>query len=95
MTISMRTDAKSAAVLAISTLALTACTNASVTDTGARSNSTSSVPAFDPTTIAKDDAMAARVPDAIKSRGTLIIGASTTYAPGEFLGGPDNRTAMG
>jgi len=95
MTISMTTATKGAAALVISALALTACTNASATNTGAKPGSTSSAAAFDPTTIAKDDAMASKVPDAIKSRGTLIIGTNTTYAPGEFLGGPDNRTPMG
>ena len=39
--------------------------------------------------------MSSQVPAAIKSKGTLVIGSDTTYAPAEFLGGADNRTPMG
>jgi polar amino acid transport system substrate-binding protein len=50
---------------------------------------------FDPTSVKTDESLASQVPATIKSRGTLVIGSDTTYAPAEFLGGSDNRTPMG
>ncbi|MDI3240019.1 ABC transporter substrate-binding protein [Arthrobacter sp. AL08] len=86
---------KAATVLAVSALALTACTNASETGTtGGPSASGSAKESFDPTTVKKDDALAAMVPEAIKSKGTLTVGSDTTYAPAEFLGN-DGQTAVG
>lgn len=90
-----RHAAKTAAILSLTALALTACTNASETGSTTAGGSSTSAAAFDPSTVAKDDALAAKVPDAIKSRGTLLVGSDTTYAPAEFLGGPDNHTPMG
>src|SRR6478752_6051011 len=86
---------KAAAVLAIGALALSACTNASETGTGGAATPSGSAKAsFDPTTVQKDDALAAMVPAAIKSKGTLTIGADTSYAPAEFLG-TDGQTPVG
>lgn len=42
----------------------------------------------------KDDAIAALVPEAIASRGTLVVGAELTYAPAEFLD-EDGTTPVG
>lgn len=75
-------------------LALTACTNASETAPAGPAGSGAAEAAFDPTTVAKDDALAAMVPAAIKSKGTLSFGSDTTYAPAEFLA-PDGQTATG
>lgn len=84
---------KTAAVLAIGALALSACTNASeAAPTAAASGSANA--SFDPSTVQKDDALAAMVPAAIKSKGTLTIGSDTSYAPAEFLG-TDGQTAVG
>ncbi|MET3920249.1 transporter substrate-binding domain-containing protein, partial [Arthrobacter sp. UYEF20] len=86
---------KTATVLAIGALALSACTNASQSGTpGAASPSGSASASFDPSTVQKDDALAALVPAAIKSKGTLAVGSDTSYAPAEFLG-PDGQTPVG
>ncbi|WP_415853326.1 ABC transporter substrate-binding protein [Sinomonas sp. G460-2] len=94
MTFTMKTAAKSAALLAVAALALTACTNASETG-GVAQPSGSAAASFDPSSVHKDDSLASQVPAAIKSKGTLVIGSDTTYAPAEFLGGSDNHTPMG
>src|SRR5438270_7205489 len=43
---------------------------------------------------AVDSALAAKVPAAIKSAGTIIIGSDSTYAPSEFLD-TDGKTIIG
>jgi polar amino acid transport system substrate-binding protein len=43
---------------------------------------------------AVDEALAAKVPDAIKSDGKLLIGTDATYAPSEFLD-TDGKTVIG
>jgi polar amino acid transport system substrate-binding protein len=87
---------KAATVLAIGALSLSACTNASETGTpgAAPSVSGSAAASFDPSTVQKDDALAAMVPEAIKSKGTLTVGSDTSYAPAEFLGN-DGQTPVG
>ncbi|WP_442544930.1 ABC transporter substrate-binding protein [Arthrobacter sp. KN11-1C] len=86
---------KAATILAIGALALTACTNASEAGpSSAASPSGSANASFDPSTITKDDTLAAMVPAAIKSKGTLTVGSDTTYAPAEFLG-TDGQTPVG
>lgn len=81
-----------ACVLAIAVLGSTAaCTNASQ-ELG---NSTPGTASFDPASVAQDAALAALVPAAITSKGTLTIGSDTSYAPAEFLGGADGQTPMG
>ena len=96
MTFSAKLAARSAAVLAVGALALTACTNASETGGGAANpTGTASAAAFDPSTVTQDATLAAQVPAAIKSKGKLVVGSDTSYAPAEFLGGTDNQTPMG
>ncbi|NYE95488.1 polar amino acid transport system substrate-binding protein [Psychromicrobium silvestre] len=92
MKITSKALAKSLAILAVGAVALTGCTNASQQQP---SSSSSGAASFDPTTVAKDDTLAAQVSDTIKTRGTLLIGADTSYAPAEFLGGNDGRTPLG
>jgi polar amino acid transport system substrate-binding protein len=46
------------------------------------------------TTAQKDATIAAEVPAAIKSKGTLSVAADATYPPNEFLN-PGDKTAMG
>jgi polar amino acid transport system substrate-binding protein len=43
---------------------------------------------------AVDDALAAKVPDAIKSDGKILIGTDASYAPNEFLD-TDGKTVIG
>ncbi|VXB41067.1 Polar amino acid transport system substrate-binding protein [Arthrobacter sp. 9V] len=88
------TFVKGAIILTTCVLALSACTNASGSAAGpAPSGSSNST--FDAASVTPDQTLASQVPAAIKSKGTLIIGSDTTYAPAEFLGGADNRTPMG
>ncbi len=78
-------------------LTLTGCTNASENegDSDATSGSSSSTAAtFDPTSIAKDDAIAALVPAAVAKDGKLVVGSNTEYAPAEFVAA-DGRTPIG
>lgn len=84
-----------ATVLAIGALALSGCTNASETGTGgAPAPSGAASASFDPATVQKDDSLAAMVPAAIKSKGTLTVGSDTSYAPAESLG-TDGQTPVG
>ncbi|MDP5225984.1 MULTISPECIES: ABC transporter substrate-binding protein [Arthrobacter] len=91
MTFTPKSVTRTAALFAVSLLALTACTNASAG--GAADASGSST--FDPAAVAKDEALASQVPAAIKARGTLLVGSDTTYPPAEFLGGQDGHTPTG
>jgi polar amino acid transport system substrate-binding protein len=43
---------------------------------------------------AVDEALAAKVPDAVKSDGKIVIGVDTSYPPNEFLD-TDGKTAIG
>jgi polar amino acid transport system substrate-binding protein len=47
-----------------------------------------------PEGITKDDALAAKVPDAIKSDGKILVGSDASYAPNEFLD-TDGKTIVG
>src|SRR6476620_1018344 len=89
---------KAATVLAVGALALSACTNASETGSGGGGGtpaaSGSAKASVDPSTFKKDDALAASVPAAIKSKGTLTVGSDTSYAPAEFIG-TDGQTPVG
>jgi polar amino acid transport system substrate-binding protein len=80
----------SLATLVVGLLALTGCTNASQTAEGAPAAAV-----FDPASVARDDALAASVPGAIRSKGTITVGADTSYAPAESLGGSDGQTPVG
>ena len=53
------------------------------TETGGQP-SASATGAADPNAVQKDDALAAQVPDAIKSDGKLVVGTDPTYEPNEF-----------
>ena len=44
--------------------------------------------------VSKDDALAAKLPDKIKSANTIVIGTDASYAPNEFLN-PDGKTVEG
>jgi polar amino acid transport system substrate-binding protein len=44
--------------------------------------------------IAVDAALVAKLPAALKAKGTLVVGVDATYAPNEFLG-PDGQTVEG
>jgi polar amino acid transport system substrate-binding protein len=57
------------------------------TSSSAGTSSAAAAPGADP-------AVAAKVPAAIKSKGTLTVAADATYAPDEFIG-PDGKTVIG
>lgn len=54
-----------------------------------------SAQSFDISAIKTDDALAARLPEKIKTAGVLIIGSDTAYAPWEFLSEKDGQTPEG
>ena len=76
-----------AVVLAV--LALAACGSSKSSTTTTTSTSASTL-----TTPATDAAIAAKVPAAIKSKGTLVVAADATYAPNEFIAS-DGHTVIG
>ena len=67
-------------------LLLAACGDDSGTGSGGNTATTAAV--------AVDQALAAKVPDAIKSDGTIKVGTDSTYAPSEFLDA-DGLTVVG
>jgi polar amino acid transport system substrate-binding protein len=73
-------------VLAV-TLVAAGCGDDSDTGTGGSTDRTAAAPAV-------DDALAAKVPDMIKSDGKLLLGTDPTYAPNEFLD-TDGKTVIG
>jgi polar amino acid transport system substrate-binding protein len=75
--------------LAVALVAAGCGDNGNDTGTGAGGGGTATTAA--PTV---DDALAAKVPDAIKSDGKLLIGTDPTYAPSEFLD-TDGKTVIG
>lgn len=87
---------RSATVLTLAALVLTACTNASETVSASTAGSSGSAAAtFDVNTVQKDDELASQVPAALKTKGSLSIGISPYYAPAQFLGGADSQTPIG
>jgi len=78
------------AAVAAATLALTACGGGSSdSSSGGSASSSSALPS-----VSADDALAAKVPAAIKSDGVIKVGSDTTYAPSEFLA-EDGTTIIG
>ena len=61
---------------------------------GACGDDDSSSDSATPSTGGADAKVAALVPAAIKSKGTLIVAADATYAPNEFIA-PDGKTVIG
>ncbi len=75
------------AATALSTLVLAACGSSNTSGGGASSASSS-------TSLSKNSSIAAEVPSAIASKGTLTVAADATYAPNEFIGS-DGKTVVG
>jgi polar amino acid transport system substrate-binding protein len=65
--------------------AATACSSGS---------SPSASPPAQRSVVAADAALVAKLPAAVKAKGTLVVGVDATYAPNEFLG-PDGQTVEG
>lgn len=66
--------------------ALAACGEQEAADTPGAGASAPAIPV--------DQALAAKVPDAVKSDGKILVGTDSTYAPNEFLD-TDGRTVIG
>jgi polar amino acid transport system substrate-binding protein len=79
--------------LATAGLALSACGSSSL-DTGSSSSSTSSSSSSSSAGGGVDAALAAKVPQKIKDKGTLVVGSDASYAPNEFLD-KDGKTVIG
>ena len=96
--------------MACAALALTACGSESLDTAGSSTSSASSAASSSSSSAASsetssssessgasggvDEALAAKVPDKIKSAGTIIVGSDASYAPNEYLGS-DGKTVEG
>lgn len=78
-------------IAATAALALSACSDPQASESAQAAND---ITPFDVSQIEAVDSVAAMVPDAIKERGVLRNGASTDYAPGEYLAA-DGQTPVG
>jgi polar amino acid transport system substrate-binding protein len=88
----LRRVAVAAVALSSTALALTACGDSS-SDSGSSGGGSASSSSALPS-VAPDQALADRVPDAIASDGTIAVGSDTTYAPSEFIA-EDGETIVG
>lgn len=84
----------STALVATATLAVVLAGCSDSDDSGSGGQASAGSATFDPSSVAKDDTLAAAVPAAIKSAGTLRVGSDTTYAPAEYIG-DDGKTPVG
>lgn len=75
----IRSVAPVAAIAAVAALALTGCVDNSTP--ASSGTSTSSAAAFE---VKKDDALAASLPEKVKSAGKLVVGMDNTYPPNEY-----------
>jgi polar amino acid transport system substrate-binding protein len=73
--------------LALAVVLLAGCGSSKTSSTNTPTGSTS-------TPVATNSAIAAQVPAAVKSKGTLIVAADASYAPNEFIA-PDGHTVIG
>ena len=80
---SRRLALATAALAAVSALFLTACAGGSGSPNAAALPDAGSSPVS--TSIVKVDSIAALVPREIASRGTLVVGSDTSYAPAEYM----------
>jgi polar amino acid transport system substrate-binding protein len=79
------------AVLALAASAVAGCGSSNNNTTSSSSSTSSSTSS---TTSGADSKVAALVPAAIKSKGTLTVAADASYAPNEFIGS-DGKTVEG
>ncbi len=88
-----RTRAAAFAAIATVSLALTACGSSSL-GTGSGSDTSSSTTSTSSAAVTADPALVAKLPESLKSKGTITIGTDATYAPNEFLAS-DGKTVQG
>ncbi|KFI93993.1 ABC transporter substrate-binding protein [Bifidobacterium saguini DSM 23967] len=98
MSLSKGIQSVAAATLSAAMLiAVAACGTTDKADTASAntdSGSSNSTQGFDTSSIKKDDAIAALLPDSVAGDGTLTVGTDTSYAPAEFLA-EDGKTPVG
>lgn len=94
----MRTLPAALVLATTASLALAACsdpqTSSTSAESGAGQSASTAVVPFDVSTLEAVDSVVALVPDAVKEHGVLRNGASTDYAPGEYLA-DDGQTPVG
>lgn len=89
---------KTLAVLSVVSAAavlLAGCSSSSDSASSTSDASATAIPSISLNSVTKDSSLAARLPDSIKSSGTLTIGSDTTFPPAEFMAGKDGNTAVG
>ncbi|KAB1660867.1 ABC transporter substrate-binding protein [Pseudoclavibacter sp. CFCC 13796] len=79
-------------ILAVSGALLAGCSGTSESQT---SSDGDTIPNVSLDGVQKSEQLSARVPSDIAARGKLIVGSDTTFAPAEFLAGPDGNTPVG
>jgi polar amino acid transport system substrate-binding protein len=89
-----RRAAAAAAALATAALVVSGCGNGSSGNSASSGGGSSSTPTAALPSTAADQALAAQVPDAVKSDGVITVGTDSTYAPSEFLA-EDGSTIIG
>ena len=82
------------ASVAVATLVLAGCGGGSSDDSSGDSGSGGSAGDESLPTVSADQALAAKVPEAIASDGVIAVGSDSTYAPNEFLD-EDGETIIG
>ena len=80
--------------LATAGLALSACGSSSLDTGSSSSTSSSSSSSSSSSGGGVDQALAAKVPQKIKDKGTIVVGSDASYAPNEFLD-KDGKTVIG
>lgn len=75
-------------------LALLAATAVALSLTACSSGEANAGGKFDPSTVKKDDAIAALLPERIATAGKLVVGMDTSYAPADYLDA-DGTTPIG
>jgi len=80
--------------LATAGLALSACGSSDLDTGSSSSTSSSSSSSSSSSGGGVDQALAAKVPQKIKDKGTIVVGSDASYAPNEFLD-KDGKTVIG
>ncbi len=75
------------AAAVLSSFALAACGSSSLSQSSSSGDASTA-------TVAKDDALAAKLPEKIKTAGKIVIGTDATYQPNEYLDA-DGKTIIG
>ena len=94
---SMSFKCKTAAAFVVSAallVSVAACGTSDASDSSASSTSSATAKSFDVSSVEKDEAIAALLPESVTKDGKLTVGMDTSYAPAEFLA-EDGKTPVG